>query len=234
MGRFLSVLILALTAIQPALTANSGGCSPFSGFYVSGALGWDYYNQRERDQNLVQPELFNLYYYTWAKANSFQGGGFLGWTASFGMAHLGIRAGYQAYARAQIIVKGGPNDENASFFRKMQSVSLDLLPGLRIAPRLLVHGILGVGYGQYRFAAYEFFTAFFRNQKKRAYFPRLGAGVQWAFWRCLTAGFEWTYQFPGNILFPGPLQQFSVQDQSERRVRLFGNQFALTFNYYFY
>lgn len=230
-SRFLTALILSLITLHPPLKATSGGCSPFSGFYVSGALGWDYFNQRERDQDLVQPGLFNHYFYTWGKATSFQGGGFLGWTGSFGMPHLGVRAGYQAYSRSQIIqIRGSAGN----LFRKMQSVSLDLLPGLRIAPCLLVHGIFGVGYGQYRFVGYEFFTAFYRNQKRWAYFPRLGAGVQWAFWHCLTAGFEWTYQFPGNILFPGPFQQFSVQDQNERRIRLFGNQFALTFNYYFY
>lgn len=226
-------LLLALSLLLPTLAPSCDG-SPFSGFYVSGAGGWDYFNQRERTQDLVQPGLFNDYSFSWGKANGFQGGGFLGWTGSFGRVHLGIRGGYQAYARAQVIKILVVVD--GELFRKMQSVTLDFLPGFRILPCFLVHGIFGLGCGQYRLVAYEFFTAYFRNQKRWAFYPRLGAGVQWALCKRLTTGFEWTYQLPGNVLYPGPILQpgLRVQDQNERRIRVFGSQFALTFNYYFH
>lgn len=226
-------LLLALCFVFPTL-AVSCDCSPFSGFYVSGAGGWDYFNRRERVQDLVQAGLFNSYNFYWGKANGFQGGGFVGFTHSCRRLHLGIRGGYQAYARAQSMITLVVVDGES--FRKMQSVTLDFLPGFRILPCFLVHGIFGMGYGQFRFTAYEFFTNFFRNQKRWAFYPRLGAGVQWAFFKRLTAGFEWTYQFPGNVLYPGPILQtgLTVQDQNERRVRVFGSQIALTFNYYFH
>lgn len=74
-------------------------------------------------------------------------------------------------------------------------------------------------------------TDTFRDQSRWDYAPRLGAGGQWSFCRCLTAGVEWIYNFPGNVHYPAP---FFLGDENQHRVRVRGNQLAFTLNYYFY
>lgn len=223
---------ILLTSLFPIVAfASSGGCSPFSGFYMSGEIGWDYFKTQLKNTNIVLPGGSSTFFY--GKENGFQGGGFLGWTRSFGMPHIGARVGYQAYGRAEVVNIPFVRS-NRIKFRKMQSLSFDLLPGLRLFDPILIHAILGAGYGQYRLVGLTQPATFFRNQKRWAWFPRVGAGAQWAFWPCLTVGFEWSYQFQVTALYRGPLNQFRVQDMNERRVRARGNQFALTFNWYFF
>lgn len=228
---FSSALTLILIAIQAALVA----ASPFSGFYVGGGLGWDLFNLQDRTQNVTLPGFFPFEYGS-SHASGFVGKGFVGWTASFGAPHLGVRVGYQGYSSDKVKSMPFPGGTSPYIesFAKQQGAFFDLIPGLQLASCLFVHLIFGVSCEKYHlFDRFNFPNDHdtFRDQSRWAYSPHLGAGGQWSFCRCLTAGFEWIYNFPGNVHYPAP---YFLGDENQHRVRVRGNQFALTLNYYFY
>lgn len=232
--RVSSVLTLVLIAIQATLVASS----PFSGFYVGGGVGWDLFQFQDRAQNVTLPGFFPFGYGS-SHSSRFIGEGFVGWTLSFGAPHLGLRVGYHGYPSSKLKLIPFPGfSPYLESFSKEQGAFLDLIPGLQLSRCLFAHLIFGVAYEKYHlFARFNFPNDHdtFRDQSRWAYSPRLGAGGQWSFCRCLTAGFEWIYNFPGNVHYPAPyFLGGELGDENQHRVKVRGNQFALTLNYYFF
>jgi len=202
--------------------------SPFTGFYLGGGLGWEEFRlvNRSRDVLVVGFETIE----NKGSGSGLVGEGFVGWNGSFGLPHIGARIGYQGFSKtsASYVFFG------VTEVWKLQGAFLDLTPGWQVCPSLLIHGIFGAGYTKYRYFGMNQFRSLFRDQTNWSFLPRLGLGLQWAFWRCLTAGFEWIYKLPGRPVWYGPSRGPQLTDQNIRQEKLRGNHFAFTLNWYFY
>jgi len=207
--------------------------SPFCGFYLGGGVGWDWFRLQERRQNQFNPS-FPFFLFSNASANGFQGEGHIGWMGQWGRGHLGARVGYRGFGRDRVermqLFASGQAD-----FWKIQGAFFDVTPGISICDRWLLYATLGFGATQYQY--FGRFTrgdmGIFRDEKRWSYLPRFGAGLEWNFWRCLTAGFQWTYLFPGRPVYSGPSKGPSERDQNTRWEKVRGNQISFTLNWYF-
>lgn len=218
-------LLLLFLVAHGALAA-----SPFSGFYCGGGIGFDYFQLHNLNFDVLTVDQRHLVKKT--SGDGFRGLGFVGWTASYGAPHLGCRLGYQGFYNARGAFFGSGVEE----FWKEQGVFFDITPGYQLASCWYLHAILGVGFTQYRCNGQDQFFGgrIYRNQRVWSFLPRLGAGVEWAFWKFMTAGFEWTYNLPGRPIWYGPSQGQQLLDQNTRIEKFRGNQFAFTLNWYFY
>jgi len=215
---------LILFCLLPAFLS----ASPFSGFYLGGGLGWDYFLLKNQQIDVEFPTA--IFINNRASGSGFCGDGYVGWTRCCGAVHIGARIGYQGFSNARAVIFR----QGLSEVWKRQGAFVDLLPGLQFSSCWYAHLLFGVGYTQYRFFGMNQFQELFRDQKAWSYQPRLGAGLKWAFWRCLTAGFEWIYNFPGRPVWYGPSAGLDLTDQNNHWERFAGNQFLFTLNWYFY
>jgi len=219
--------ILLLCLLPTLLSA-----SPFCGFYLGGGVGWDYFTLSERRQNQTNPD-FPFFFFSKASASGFQGEGHIGWMGQWGRCHFGARVGYRGFSRDRVVRMPTFSAAWADLW-KVQGAFFDVTPGVSICNRWLGYFIFGFGATQYHyFGRIQRDGIIFRDERRWSYLPRLGAGVEWNFWRCLSAGFDWTYLFPGKPVYSGPSRGPTETDQNTRWEKVRGNQIALTLNWYF-
>jgi len=220
MRAFLLLLLLA----HSVASAHS-----FCGPVLSGAVGWDFFRDQERREFFGNPSFFAI---SNGSANGFCGGGFLGWLEPLGRFRYGGRVGYLGYSDDRIREMPLFQANRADFW-KIQSVLFEITPALTFCRCWLVRAIFGFGFTQHQYFGREITGRVFRNERLWAAFPRFGAGLEWNFWRCLSAGFDWTYNFPGNVVYQGPKEGPSERDGNRRRQQVRGNQILFTLNWYF-
>jgi len=196
--------------------------APFCGPFVGGGIGWDGLQVEERRANVRDG--FPPLLVSEASGNDFVGFGYLGWMVGTGCSRMGLRIGYAGFSGSAVDVRGE--------FDRSQGAFIDITPGIRFGNCWLAHLLFGIGWSKYHYQIDEGVN-FRRDQNRWAFNPRVGFGVQWAFWCRSTLGLEWHYKLPYNVVYRTPNNAGQGTDRFYRTERVEGNQVALTLNWYF-
>jgi len=219
-----SLLLLWIPALLSA--------APFCGPYVGGEVGWDFLCVQERRARVSITGTINPVLEGEASGNRCFGTAWFGWMVGSGCGRLGVRVGYQGFC--DLHARG---DMGMGRLDKLQGGFFDVTPGVLFCNCWLAHLIVGIGYSDYRyvidFQANESSRREVRDQKRWAPNPRVGVGLQWAFWRCLTLGSEWVHNFSADVIYRVPISGMPAPDIFHRKERTSSNQVALTLNWWF-